>query len=86
MGSNPTGGTDVRLRLFCVSVVLCTSLPCSRADPPSKESYRLSVRFIISELLLNVNRPEVLIRQGGIRRIIMKNKEIDEILMGHAVA
>jgi phage tail sheath gpL-like len=24
-----------------------------RADPPSKESYQLSIRFIISELILN---------------------------------
>jgi hypothetical protein len=32
VGSNPTRGMDVCVRLFCVQVV---------ADPPSKESYRI---------------------------------------------
>jgi hypothetical protein len=54
---------------FCVYVVLCRSRPC-------KEFYRLSARFRISDLILNMNRPKGLIRQGGIRRI-MKNKEIN---------
>jgi hypothetical protein len=69
------------LRFFSVRVVLCRSRPCSRSDPLSKESYRLSVRFIISKLILNVNRPEGLIRQSRIRRKRMKNKVIDKILM-----
>jgi hypothetical protein len=33
------------------------------ADLPSKEVYRLSVRSIISELILNGNRPDSLIHQ-----------------------
>jgi hypothetical protein len=41
MGSNPTQGMDVCLRLFWVSVVLCKVAALRRADPPSKESYRL---------------------------------------------
>jgi mannitol-specific phosphotransferase system IIBC component len=39
-----------------------------RADPPYEESYRLSIIFIISELILNGNRPESLIRQGRRRK------------------
>jgi hypothetical protein len=39
-----------------------------RADPPSKESYQLSIGFIISELILNGDRSEKLIRQGRRRR------------------
>jgi hypothetical protein len=39
-----------------------------RADPPSKESYRLSARFTFSELILKGNMPHSLIREGG-RRI-----------------
>jgi hypothetical protein len=39
-----------------------------RADPPSKESYLLSTRLTISELILNGNRPESVIRQGRRRR------------------
>jgi hypothetical protein len=36
MGSNPTQGIDVYVRLFCVYVAALW-----RADPSSKESYRL---------------------------------------------
>jgi hypothetical protein len=36
LGSNPTWGMDVCVRLFCVQVVALR-----RADPPSKGSYRL---------------------------------------------
>jgi hypothetical protein len=40
VGSNPTQGMDVCVRLLC----LCCSVQIAalrRADPPSKESYRL---------------------------------------------
>jgi hypothetical protein len=40
VGSNPTQSSDVCVRLFCVCVVLCA---LRRADPPSKESYRLCI-------------------------------------------
>jgi hypothetical protein len=39
VGSHPTGGMDVYVRLFCVCVVL----DLQRADPPSTESYRLCI-------------------------------------------
>jgi hypothetical protein len=42
------------------------------AAPPSKEPYKLSVRFVILELILSSNRSESLIRQGGARRIFFK--------------
>jgi hypothetical protein len=42
VGSNPTRGTDVNVRLFCVRVVL-REAALRRADPPSKESYRLCI-------------------------------------------
>jgi hypothetical protein len=38
VGSNPTRGMDVCVRLFCVQIAALR-----RADPPSKESYRLCV-------------------------------------------
>jgi hypothetical protein len=40
VGSNPTQGTDVCVRLFCVCVVLCVGSGLVRADHSSKESYR----------------------------------------------
>jgi hypothetical protein len=58
VGSNPIWGMNVSLGLFC-----------DRADPPSKESYQLSIRFTTSELLfLNGNWPESLSRQHKRRR------------------
>jgi hypothetical protein len=36
VGSNPTWGMDVCVRLFYVRAVLCAG-----TDPPSKDSYRL---------------------------------------------
>jgi hypothetical protein len=63
MGSNPTRGMDVCVRLFCVCVVLCRERPCDRADHSSKEPYRLFTTSIISELILNGNRPDSRIRQ-----------------------
>jgi hypothetical protein len=41
-----------------------------RADLQSKKSYQLSIRFIISELVLEGNRPQSPIRQGKRRRRI----------------
>jgi hypothetical protein len=42
VGSNPTRGMDLCVRLFCVCVVLCTGREAlRRADRLSKESYRL---------------------------------------------
>jgi hypothetical protein len=50
---------------FSVFVLYCPVQVAAlrRADPPSEASYQLSVRFIISELILNGNRPESLILQ-----------------------
>jgi hypothetical protein len=55
---------------FCVYCLCCPVLVAAlwRADPPSRESYRLSIRVIISELILNRNRPESLICQHRRRR------------------
>jgi hypothetical protein len=39
MGSNPTQGMDVCVRLFCVCVQVAA---LRRAELPSEESYRLS--------------------------------------------
>jgi hypothetical protein len=45
VGSNPTRGMDVFVRLFCVCAVLCVQVAAlRRADPPSKESYLLCKR------------------------------------------
>jgi hypothetical protein len=42
VGSNPSQDMDVCFRLFCVCAVLCVRVAAlRRADPPSKESYRL---------------------------------------------
>jgi hypothetical protein len=44
VGSNPTQGMDICVRLFCVCTVLCAGSQVAAfqlADPPSKESYRL---------------------------------------------
>jgi hypothetical protein len=51
MGSNPTRGMDI--------CVLCSCCPVlDRADPPSKDSYQLSTRFTLSELILNLEQAE----------------------------
>jgi hypothetical protein len=43
--SNPAWGMDVSVRLFCIHAVLCVHVAVlRRADPPSKESYRLCKR------------------------------------------
>jgi hypothetical protein len=42
------------IRLFCLVL----------ADHPSNESYRLCIGFVISELILNGQRPESLIRES----------------------
>jgi hypothetical protein len=41
VGSNPTGGMDVCVRLFCVWVLLCVGSGLATGWPLSKESYRL---------------------------------------------
>jgi hypothetical protein len=42
VGSNPTWGMDVCVRLFCVCAVLCVQVAAlRRVDPPYKESYLL---------------------------------------------
>jgi hypothetical protein len=38
VGSKPTRGMDVCVRLFCVCVVLCACSVLETADPPFKES------------------------------------------------
>jgi hypothetical protein len=43
VGSNPAGGKDDCVRSFCVCVVLCVGSGLARAEPPSKESYRLCI-------------------------------------------
>jgi hypothetical protein len=59
---------QVCLRLFCVCFV-CVGRGLATAAHPSKESYRLSTRFVISERFLNGKRPGSLIHRGR-RRII----------------
>jgi hypothetical protein len=45
VGSNPAWGMDVCVYLFCVCAVLCVQIAAlRRADPLSKESYRLCKR------------------------------------------
>jgi hypothetical protein len=41
MGSNPTQGMDVCVRLFCVCAVLCVGSGLATADLSSKEPYIL---------------------------------------------
>jgi hypothetical protein len=44
VGSNPTWGMDVNIRLFYVCAVLCMQVAAlRRADSPPKESYQLCV-------------------------------------------
>jgi hypothetical protein len=60
----------------CVYSVCCPVEVAAlrRADQPSEKSNRLSVRFVISELILYGNRPHSLIRQCRKRR---RTKPID---------
>jgi hypothetical protein len=61
------------LHLFCSRCAVQTAA-LQQADLPSKESYRLSVRVIISELIKNCNMPESVIRQARrIRRSTVKH-------------
>jgi hypothetical protein len=55
--------------VFMLSCI-CTGLVTSSS--PSKESYRLSTWLIISELILNGNRPESLIRRGRRRKRLLR--------------
>jgi hypothetical protein len=82
VGSDPTRGMDVRLRLFGVCVVLCSHWPCDELIPrPRSPIDCLFISFVISEIIPNGNGPDSLIRQGrGIRRsvgigIIKRNAE-----------
>jgi hypothetical protein len=50
--------------LYAVSLYLCCPAQ-AEADYQSEESYRPSVGFIISKLILIGDGPESLIRQGG---------------------
>jgi hypothetical protein len=43
VGSNPTLGMDVCMRLLCLCIVLCVGSGLAMAVPPSKESYRLCI-------------------------------------------
>jgi hypothetical protein len=43
VGSNPTQGMDVCVRLVCVCVVLCVDSGLATGWSPSKESYRLCI-------------------------------------------
>jgi hypothetical protein len=43
VGSNPTLGMDVCVRLFCVCAVCAQVAALRRVHPPSKESYRLYI-------------------------------------------
>jgi hypothetical protein len=54
----------------CVYSVFVLSCVGSRADPPFKEPNRLFLRFTMPELILNVKRSEIVIRQGGRRRCL----------------
>jgi hypothetical protein len=53
MGSNITSVMNVYRQLLCTGIVLCTYIWVYH---PSKPSYKLSQRFIFSELLLNYAR------------------------------
>jgi hypothetical protein len=61
--------TPLEVRMSAYSVFVSA---LRRADPLSEESYRLSVRFIVSELSLNGHSQERLIRQ---RRKRMKEEK-----------
>jgi hypothetical protein len=55
MGSSPTRGMDVCVRLLCVCVVLCVGSGPARADLLSKVSYR---QYIRSRNLKSVQGPK----------------------------
>jgi hypothetical protein len=45
VGSNPTQGMDICVRLFFLCAVLCVQVAAlRRADPPSKQSHRMCKR------------------------------------------
>jgi hypothetical protein len=48
--------------VYSVFVLSCVVATLRLADPPSKESYPLSIRLIFSELILNGKRSDSLIR------------------------
>jgi hypothetical protein len=69
----PASGMDVCVHLS--SALICEG-DLTTADPPSKGSYELPIRFMASELILNWNMPDNLLRRGRIRRILhMKHKD-----------
>jgi hypothetical protein len=74
-----------------MSVYFCSVLVLSKVgsglastDPPSKESYRLSVRFAISELILNGKRPEGLIPSTVLAHMICPGKISDIGILVHS--
>jgi hypothetical protein len=62
MGSNSTRDMEVCAN-FAMFMLMCAGNELATADYRSKESYRLPVRFIVSELFRKGNRPKCLIRQ-----------------------
>jgi hypothetical protein len=51
VGSNSTWAVDVCMGLFCVCAALCVQVAnLRRADPPSKELYRLYKKYKIKKL------------------------------------
>jgi hypothetical protein len=56
--------------LLCLCCSVCRAA-LKNPDPPSKQFYRLSVKCIFLEVILNGNRTESLIRESGIRIIII---------------
>jgi hypothetical protein len=74
VGSNPTRGMDICV--FTVFVLSCVGDGLATGLSPVQESYRLSTSYIISELILNGNRPDSLIyrRRKRRRRIIIRRR------------
>jgi hypothetical protein len=53
--------------VFSVFVLAYAGIVLEGAEHPTREVYQLSIRYIISEIFLNVNRSNRLIRQGKTR-------------------
>jgi hypothetical protein len=59
VGSNPTWGMVVCVRLFCVCVVLCVGSGIVTGSSPSKESYRLRKNDKETEMVAKVQQRAV---------------------------